>query len=135
MVAAVLWGTLFIVLHWVQPVSRRACNLPYVVWSLTLNWTMLVLFVCGSLLSRVSAPLDLMSACSSNMLPLFLLANLITGAVNLMLDSLLVPNMQAIGIVCFYMVLVCCIAFALHSNNIQLKVGSKQANGNVTKHA
>ncbi|DBA88184.1 TPA: hypothetical protein ACH3X2_005171 [Trebouxia sp. C0005] len=25
-VAAVLWGTLFVVLHWVQPVSRRACN-------------------------------------------------------------------------------------------------------------
>ncbi len=96
---------------------------------------MLVLFVCGSLLSRVGAPLELMSACSSNMLPLFLLANLMTGAVNLMLDSLLVPDMQAIGIVCLYMVLVCCVAFGLHSNNIQLKLGSKQASSNVTKDA
>lgn len=96
---------------------------------------MLVLFICGSLLSGVSAPLDLMSACSSNMLPLFLLANLMTGAVNLMLDSLLVQDMQAILIVCLYMVLVCCVAFGLHSNNIQLKLGSKQASSNVTKYA
>lgn len=96
---------------------------------------MLLLFVCGSLFSRVDAPLGLMSVCSSNMLPLFLLANLFTGAVNLMLDSLLVPDMQAIGVVCLYMVLVCCVAFGLHSNNIQLKLDSKQASSNVTKHA
>lgn len=112
------------VMRWVQPVSRRACNLPYVIWSLSLNWTMLVLFVCGSVLSRASAPLDVLAACSSNMLPLFLLSNLMTGAVNMAINSLVVPDLQATGIVCTYMVLVCCIALCLHSNNVQLKLGS-----------
>ena len=122
-IGGVLWATLFGVLHWVQPVSRRACNMSYVVLSLSLNWMMLVLFIGGSMLSMSRAPLNLLAACSSNMLLLFLASNVLTGGVNIMVNSLLIPDWQAIGIVSVYMCLVCCIALILHSSRVQLRLG------------
>ncbi len=124
-IAGALWSVLFLVLQWVQPVSRRACNMSYVVLSLSLNWMMLVLFICGSMFSISTAPLTLLTAYSDNMLPLFLLANVLTGAVNMMVNSLTVLDQQAIGIVCIYMFLVCCVATVLRSNSVQFKLRPK----------
>ena len=110
-------------LQWVQPVSRRACNASYIVWSLALNWTMLLLFLTGEVFSASNGPLALLAACSSNMLPVFLLSNVLTGAVNMLLDTLVMPDRHAQGIVCVYMFLVCGIAFVLHVHNTKIKFG------------
>ena len=118
MISLLLWISLFLSLNWVQPVSRRACNMSYVLWALALNWTMLVTFLIGGMLSgSVEAPV-LLSAFSHNMLPLFLLANLMTGAVNICIDSLSMSNSYARAVVSIYMSLMCLLAYALYSRGI-----------------
>lgn len=118
-ITGLLWAALFGALQWVQPTSRRACNMPYVMLSLALNWMMLVLFITGCLLSNSCQPVFLLEACSRNMLWLFLLANVMTGAINMTINSLLVSTGHAIGVVCAYMFTICCVACAMHSNNLR----------------
>lgn len=62
----------------------------------------------------------LLSACSHNMLVLFLLSNLMTGAVNLSINPMSIPDGYARVIVSIYMVLLCLIAYKLYSRNVQL---------------
>lgn len=107
--------------HTVQPVSRRACNMSYVLLSLSMNWMMLVLFVLGSLLSNTAAPLALLAVCSQQMLPLFLLANVLTGAVNVSWNLLSIPVKQALCVVCVYMGLICCAASLLGASKLRFK--------------
>ena len=119
---AVLWLVLLAAIQWVQPVSRRACNMPYVLLSLAMNWMMVVLFAAGSALSSDCRPLLLLDRCSQNMLPLFLLANVLTGFVNMTMNSLLVTDGRAIGIVSVYMLVICCMASILHRHHVHLKI-------------
>ena len=121
-IAAILWTAFLAVLKGVQPVSRRACNMSYVLLSLSTNWMMLLLFLFGSLVSLTVDPLDLLAACSQNMLPLFLVANLLTGAVNLSVNSLTVPDNRAVCIVCAYMGLLCWIANVLSVSKLQIRL-------------
>ena len=101
--------------------------MPYVLLSLSLNWMMVILFAGGSTISSQSNPLLLLEACSQSMLPLFLLANLMTGCVNLTVNSLLVPNGHAIVIVSGYMLTVCCVACMLHSRSIHVNLTKQHA--------
>ena len=121
-IAAVLWVSLGAVQSWVQPVSRRACNMSYVLLSLAMNWTLLLLFLLSSVLSHTVLPLELLAACSWNMLPLFLLANILTGAINLSINSLTVSDVQALCIVSIYTVSVCCAAKLLWAKKLQIKL-------------
>ena len=121
-IAAVLWLACLAVVHGVQPVSRRACNMSYVLMSLSTNWMMLLLFLSGSLVSMSVEPLDVLAACSHNMLPLFLVANVLTGAVNMSVNSLNVPDSQAVCIVCAYMGIICFIATVLLRSKLQIKL-------------
>lgn len=54
----------------------------------------------------------LLDAANRYMLPLFLLANLLTGAVNLGVDTLAVGDWRARGIVAAYTLVLCCAASA-----------------------
>lgn len=45
-VATILWLAAWQVDARVQPVSRRTCNASYIVWSLALNYSMLLAFAC-----------------------------------------------------------------------------------------
>ncbi|KAF8059100.1 esf1 [Scenedesmus sp. PABB004] len=60
-------------------------------------------------------------AFNRNMLPLFLLANLLTGAVNLSLNTLAVGRWPARAIVGLYMLVLCCAAVALDNAGVTLK--------------
>lgn len=109
--------------------------MPYVLLSLTLNWMMLLLFVCGSILSGCCKPLLLLDSCSQNMLFLFLLANVMTGLVNMKINSLLISNGHAIGIVSAYMFMICCVAGLLHSNKVHISMIKKCDKSSVIKEA
>lgn len=136
-ITGLLWAALLGALQWVQPTSRRACNMPYVLLSLTLNWMMLLLFVCGSMLSGCCKALPLLDACSQNMLFLFLLANVLTGLVNMTINSLLISDGHAIGIVSAYMLLICCVACLVHNKKVRniISMTNKCSRSTVKKEA
>lgn len=106
-VSALLQACFLALQRWVQPVSRRACNATYVVWILALNLQVVLGFAAvlgGRRGGRASGPLPAaLAACNDQMLAVFLVANLLTGAVNASVDTLGTGNWPARGILVGYM--------------------------------
>ncbi len=89
-VCAVLVATTAAAHVLVEPVSRRSANLAYVLWvAAHCTATLLLLLIAQLVLPGGLRP-EIPLAMSRNMLPLFLLANLLTGAVNFTMDTLAV---------------------------------------------
>ncbi|CAE7752884.1 unnamed protein product [Symbiodinium microadriaticum] len=87
-------------------VSRRLCNLPYVLHILSLNaWVLAWLALTDLAADRPRPPLSLtLAAVSESMLAVFLFANLLTGVVNLTLQPLLLPQSPAfLALACYYL--------------------------------
>jgi phosphatidylinositol glycan class W len=105
-----------------EPVSRRTCNLPYILWLVATCVTLvLILIAAQPLLSNGLQPL-LVRGFSRNMLGVFLAANLMTGGINLAIDTLAVPDVQARAIVAVYMLLNCMLAVGLDAAGVTLKI-------------
>ncbi|XP_022881932.1 uncharacterized protein At4g17910 isoform X2 [Olea europaea var. sylvestris] len=92
--------TLFLDWH-VERVSRRTCNLAYVSLVLAINLQVLSILMLSDYLpgGKVSA---MEEAFNRNLLGSFLLANILTGLVNLSIDTLLVPPIFALAILFAY---------------------------------
>jgi phosphatidylinositol glycan class W len=103
---AALWLAYWLVAAGVQPVSRRACNAAYVLWMLALNLQCLLLFLAADI-ALPGTPPRLLSAVSVAMMPLFLAANLLTGAVNLAFNTLAASRTAALALVTAYMASLC----------------------------
>ena len=101
-----LWLAYWAAAEAVQPVSRRACNAAYVLWMLALNVQCVALFVAAELGLPGTMP-HLMLAVSAAMLPFFLAANLLTGALNLAVNTLAATDAAALLLVSGYMALLC----------------------------
>ena len=104
---AAIWTTFWAVNSWIEPVSRRACNAAYILWMLGLNAQSLALLsmATGALPTQPLPPL--LQAVNDTMLPTFLIANVLTGAVNIVIDTMKVNNWIARIIVVVYMMIVC----------------------------
>lgn len=109
--AAGLWLAYWAAAAYLQPVSRRACNASYVLWILAL--TSQSIFLCWAALGVAPAQPLLVAAISDSTLPVFLAANLLTGAVNMGVDTLAASDRVALATVALYMALVCLAAAAL----------------------
>ncbi|KAL2518991.1 Uncharacterized protein Adt_15238 [Abeliophyllum distichum] len=95
------WSTtLFLDLH-VERVSRRTCNLAYVSLVLAINLQVLAILMLSNYIpgGKISA---MEEAFNRNLLGSFLLANILTGLVNLSVDTLLVPPISALAILFAY---------------------------------
>lgn len=101
-----LW-TVFFSSALIQPVSRRACNAPYVLWILSLNVQSVLLGLPPLIIAEKQAVPPMLEAVNNSMLPTFLLANLLTGGVNILIDTLEVGNVTARGILLVYMMMIC----------------------------
>ena len=143
MMWSLLWGGLFFLTTSYRyglnlKVSRRLANLPYVLWVATFNCAQLTLFcfieICcfpalsgaetGSVERRESAratPLVL-RAFNRNGLAIFLVANLLTGLINLGVDTLRMSQNQAMGILLTYAALVTSLAMGLDQWGISIKL-------------
>ncbi|KAL4818537.1 GPI-anchored wall transfer protein 1 [Aspergillus spinulosporus] len=122
------------------PVSRRLANMPYVLWVAAFNNTQLFLFclietILFPSVHRMSgsgkneeakrtafATSPIMTAFNRGGLAVFLLANLLTGAVNLTVPTLDVDNTQAMAILVGYAVLITGIALGLNKANIKISL-------------
>ena len=96
-----------------QGSSRRLCNLPYALWTLS----MVLLCLCACLLTSLIRPVDppppLLTAISTRPLTIFLAANLLTGAVNLSMPTMGMADAPAAAVLSTYMAVVCALAVAL----------------------
>lgn len=120
------------------PVSRRLANLPYVLWTVAFNNSQLFLFC---LLETVFFPevhratdktteqqrskfatSRVMEAFNKNGLAIFLLANLLTGGVNLAMNTIDAKSGVAMGVLISYAMAVTAVALGLHHFNIALKI-------------
>jgi phosphatidylinositol glycan class W len=124
--SAGLWLGVGLLEECVEPVSRRAANATYVLWVTALCVTLvtgcLVSELMGGVLRTASrgAP-HLLLALNRNMLALFLAANLMTGAVNLSINTLAVGDWAARGVVGAYLAALAALAVGLDYAGLTLK--------------
>lgn len=119
-------------------VSRRLANLPYVIWVAAFNSAQITVYC---LVETVTFPAVYLAkdatvekkesekatsrvtkAFNRNGLVIFLLANLLTGLVNLTLDTLTTEPLVAMAVLVAYAGLLTAVAVALDSWNISLKL-------------
>lgn len=121
-------------------VSRRLANLPYVLWVATFNNFQILLFgLVESLGPRFSyhttaaaateetanatdATSLLLRVYNSNGLAVFLVANLLTGLVNLTVNTLDASNLAAMGVLVAYAAVVTGFAVALDFSGVKIKL-------------
>jgi glucosaminylphosphatidylinositol acyltransferase len=115
-------------------VSRRLANLPYVLWIAAFNSAQIGLFAlveaCGpSFTYEKSHPEEIRDACSvimslfnQNGLVVFLIANLLTGLVNLTVNTLDMPGLGAMTILIVYCAAVTTVASALQRSGLKLRL-------------
>lgn len=121
------------------PVSRRLANMPYVLWVAAFNNAQLFLFCLiettffpfvhrastgkNEEAGRISlATSPIMKAFNSGGLAIFLIANLLTGAVNLTIPTLDVNNTQALLVLVGYAAVITGIALGLDAINFKIKL-------------
>lgn len=120
------------------PVSRRMTNLAYIVWVCGFNTAQLLLFCSIEKLlfpnlygakdkkterQRVrDATSRVMQAFNRNGLALFLIANLLTGAINMTMKTLYMDEVQAMAVLVAYIAVICGVALALDHYNISIKL-------------
>ena len=117
-------------------VSRRLANTPYVLWVVAFNNMQILLFCAIETICFPSAYLPsqekkdgmdgtssrIMQAFNSNGLVIFLVANLLTGLVNLSFDTMGTGDLAAMGLLGLYAVLVTGFALVLQSFGIRIKL-------------
>ncbi|KAJ3000784.1 Glucosaminyl phosphatidylinositol (GlcN-PI) nositol acylation protein [Globomyces sp. JEL0801] len=102
-------------------VSRRMANFPFVIWVSALCSTMLLsLFLIDDCFSVPNVPIILTSI-NQNQLAIFLFANILTGLINLTVNTLNFNHLQAFAILIVYLYVVGLVAALLHRWNITLK--------------
>lgn len=102
-----LWTAFWAVNKWIEPVSRRACNASYILWMLGLNAQSLALLSIATAALPTQPLPPLLQAINDTMLPTFLVANVLTGAVNIVIDTMKVGDWVARILVVVYMAIVC----------------------------
>eukprot|EP00246_Nothoceros_aenigmaticus_P010568 TRINITY_DN2719_c0_g1_i3.p1 TRINITY_DN2719_c0_g1~~TRINITY_DN2719_c0_g1_i3.p1 ORF type:complete len:346 (+),score=42.69 TRINITY_DN2719_c0_g1_i3:628-1665(+) len=84
---ALLWILAAVVNEFVERVSRRTCNLAYVLFVLGMNFQVIGSFALAEAILPLRT-MRWMDAFDHNLLPTFLLANVLTGLVNLSTDTI-----------------------------------------------
>lgn len=120
------------------PVSRRMTNLAYIVWVCGFNSAQLLLFCCIEKLMFPNlydakdkkterqrardATSRVMQAFNRNGLALFLLANLLTGAINMSMKTLYMDEVSSMMVLVGYIGVICGVALALDHYDISIKL-------------
>jgi glucosaminylphosphatidylinositol acyltransferase len=139
-----LGSLIYIALYWSSTslytfnltVSRRLANFPYVLWVVAFNTAQLFLFGAvenyGPLFLYGSSPVGkdtvrhatsrILRVFNNNGLVVFLVANLLTGLVNLSLNTLDMPPSGAMGVLMGYAMLVAGVALGLDWSGVKIKL-------------
>jgi hypothetical protein len=110
--AVVAWAFTMALGAWVQPISRRLCNAAYACWIAAMALTTLLFSAVAEVLAELvgggrAAATPLLTGLSRHQLAVFLAANLLTGGINLSLDTLAMPDSVAMAVLAAYMAAWC----------------------------
>ncbi|KAF0715588.1 hypothetical protein AaE_011297 [Aphanomyces astaci] len=122
MIGMTAWGVTSLATKHLTPPSRRLINVPYVGW---IVWQgVLVLTTHSAYLHLCMSPRVplIFTGISRNQLFVFLIANLITGAVNLSMQTLYAPPVVGFGIMLLYLFAVSVLAVGLEWFHIKVKL-------------
>ncbi|KAJ9555114.1 hypothetical protein OSB04_009728 [Centaurea solstitialis] len=114
------WFLTLILNSYVERPSRRMCNLTYVTMVLATNLEMLAILMLSDYIPGGKVSL-LEQAINRNLLAVFIVANLLTGLVNLSMDTLFVSPVTALVILIVYGFITCAAAAFADYNGIKLK--------------
>ncbi|KAH9826312.1 gpi-anchored wall transfer protein 1 [Teratosphaeria destructans] len=119
-------------------VSRRMANLAYVCWVCSFNTAQLLLFcgieklMCPNLYKATDGQTEkqriqdatskVLQAFNRNGLAIFLLANLLTGAVNMSMKTLHMGDVEAMVILTSYIGVICTVALLLDKYDVSIKL-------------
>lgn len=103
------------------PVSRRVANLPYVLWVVSYNCTFLLGY---DLVERFvgHTTLTILDSINRNGLAVFLVANVLTGLVNMSINTLQVLNGAAYGVLILYAAAWVLLAVLLNVKKVYIKL-------------
>lgn len=114
MSCAMLWAALWILVSVFDiPVSRRSTNASFIIWTLAHNVTILLLIWAAFYLARSRSVSPIFGAVNRHGLIVFILANLMTGLVNISINTLEVADGQALGVIFVYLFAVGSVALAV----------------------
>ncbi|KAG7620892.1 Phosphatidylinositol anchor biosynthesis protein PIGW/GWT1 [Arabidopsis suecica] len=120
LVSLLLWIVTILFDNYVERISRRTCNMPYVTWVLAQDLQALGIFMLSSYipLNKLSS---LEEAIDQNLLATFLLANLVTGMVNLTVDTIFASPFNSLLILTAYAFALSAIIGTIHFSGFRLK--------------
>ncbi|XP_076082272.1 glucosaminyl-phosphatidylinositol-acyltransferase PIGW-like [Mytilus galloprovincialis] len=132
-------ASLFTVLPYltqIEPISRRFTNVPYVIWMIGICLQLMTSYLLIDLIFLFLKSLQnkkekgkkedkvlysLIDAVNYNGLLYFLIANLLTGLINLSMKTILVPPFYSVIIIVSYMIILSAVSFILYVNNVKIK--------------
>ncbi|KAG8189648.1 hypothetical protein JTE90_018497 [Oedothorax gibbosus] len=128
-IGAIGWVLMYLCHHSIQPISRRMANLPYCIWVVSLTSLQIALHLCQELIIIILSRLLknnysdflLWKAINYNGLFYFLLANLLTGLVNLSIDTNNSSHLKSFVILITYLTILSVSVITAHKKSIQLK--------------
>ncbi|KAK6465326.1 GPI-anchored wall transfer protein 1 [Scheffersomyces coipomensis] len=104
-------------------ISRRLANLNYVLWVVAYNSTLLLGYnLIESLFPHISTTSYLLESTNNNGLLLFLISNLLTGFINMSINTLATTNYISFLILVIYSLVVSLIAVELNKRSIYIKL-------------
>ncbi|KAG2540441.1 uncharacterized protein At4g17910 isoform X1 [Panicum virgatum] len=118
--AASFWILAIILDSYIERVSRRMCNFAYVMLVFGQNFQVLSILTLAGFISY-EKNLILEDAFNQNMLGSFLLANILTGLVNLSVDTLFASSLTAFMILSVYTFTLCVVTGLAHFFGVRMK--------------
>jgi len=110
----VLWVALWLLVSVLGiPVSRRSTNATFIIWTMAHNVTILFLIWTAFYLTSSSTVSPIFNAVNRHGLIVFILANLMTGFVNITINTLEVADGHALGVIFVYLFAVGSVALAV----------------------
>jgi phosphatidylinositol glycan class W len=123
----VLWVSLTVIEALVEPISRRSCNAAYIVWILALGLSLVLPLAVAQISWQLQGNCTrsqveglqlqpwLPSAANRSMLVVFLISNVLTGLINMLIDTIALEDGISRVLVSVYTVGVAAVAAFLDS--------------------
>ncbi|XP_052483700.1 uncharacterized protein At4g17910 isoform X3 [Gossypium raimondii] len=114
------WILTLLIDRYVERISRRMCNLAYVTWVVAQNLQLLALrLLADNIIGHKTLCLE--RAFDRNLLASFLVANLLTGLVNLSVDTIFVSPLSAVLILVSYSLTLCVVMVLIDFSGVKYK--------------
>ena len=114
------WSAFVTLSELVQPPSRRIANCAYIAWVTSINCAAMAASMYACMAAPASPVRGPVKAVDENMLPVFLLGNLLTGGLNMVVDLAELSRLQSLVLLVLYMSAVVSFALVLHSYQVKL---------------